>query len=214
MPDPEAKVTWAASVGGWLDALKSGPALIRDLLLIWLLLYCVFSPKAVAQYICDSGFTDVGLLGVSVKATCNVDKATANGNAAEKDKSPEERAVDKPPPSTVATFSQAQTAAPDVVPDQGWVFLGQASESKDDWLPGNPKTVERIPFPKGPGGAVRIIDDAYIREGGAPGHRSSGRIVSVARIGQRFKIVEVDLQSHALGGGFFVWGYLARVGDP
>jgi len=105
--------------------------------------------------------------------------------------------------------------APATVESTGWMYVGELDESKTQWETGNPTTIETTEPRLTPGQIVKIKDDVYLRDASAgPGKRASGKIVSVGRVGDSVKILDIDETSHdnSAGSGWFVWAKVARLG--
>lgn len=105
-------------------------------------------------------------------------------------------------------------AAPAAVEMRGWMYLGKVDDSKTHWAPGSPTTIQPTGLPLEPGRTATIRDDVYLRDPDAgPGNRAGARIVGVARLGEKVRILEVDDSSpDTKHNGWFVWAKVDRVG--
>lgn len=106
--------------------------------------------------------------------------------------------------SLLTQQSIVEAVAPSSVSDRGWLFLGKVSEQKDQWAPGSPATIAPVEPALGKGSTLTIRDDTYWRADSQPGQHANAPILSVARVGTRITVEEVDY-SHARGGGWYVW---------
>lgn len=103
----------------------------------------------------------------------------------------------------------AAQIAPSSVTARGWLFLGQVSEDKQNWMPGSPATIATTSAAAIRGSCLTIRDDAYLRADSAAGSHANAAIVSVVKVGQGVVVDEVDY-SHARSGGWFIWAKVRR----
>lgn len=185
----------------WLEFFKAAPNVVRDFAILVPLGYAFLVPNALKDMVCTSGLSEIGLFGLTAKANCTIEKESAKS---------------LPPDAPVSAVvvqqvAQAQQANPGSIPSAGWLFLGQRETESQSWKSGSPRTIEPIPLPIATGARVIVRDDAYLRDDTASGPHSSARIVSVARVGERYQVISTDEARTVSGGDPFVWARVTRV---
>lgn len=110
------------------------------------------------------------------------------------------------------TVSQQQAAVQQATSkpaaSQGWIMLGRIDESRN-WV----RTSIDVPlgssFALAAGQQVQLAKPVYLRSESVAGQRAAGAIVNVVEAGAKVKLLQLDTQSHALAGGWFVWAQVA-----
>jgi hypothetical protein len=101
-----------------------------------------------------------------------------------------------------------QKAVPQLAETIGWMYSGQVDESKKAWAGVGAKNISPVPPVPDfqPGQTFTVTSDVYLHSNPPGGSwHTQGDVVSVLKQGDRVQIVEVDTNSHAKMGGWFVW---------
>jgi len=102
--------------------------------------------------------------------------------------------------------NSVERQSPNAAATEGWIFLGRVDENKQRWLIANGRPIAGGEFPQlTPGQELVLTDGLYLRSEGAPGQRASSPILDVIPAGTKVEVIDIDTQSHALAGGWFVW---------
>jgi hypothetical protein len=101
-----------------------------------------------------------------------------------------------------------QKAVPQSVQTEGWIYAGQVDESKKAWSGVGPKNIS--PAPPAPefhsGQIFSLAADAYLHSAPPGGTwHAQGEVAAVLKQGDRVQVSDVDMNSHAKSGGWFVW---------
>lgn len=85
--------------------------------------------------------------------------------------------------------------------EQGWIFVGKIDQDKRGWVSGSPKNILPVGWPIKAGQTIVVSGLSYLR-----GDSHSGAsVVTVLKDRTRLAVEDVDISSHAIGGGWFVW---------
>lgn len=195
-----------------LGQLKDVSALLRDTLLTVVVAICIFNPGSIKGFLKESGLSKLGVFGVIVEVSEEKEKVQEAQEkvtalnvpaATEPDSTPPE-ALNKP---VDQEFKQAiltaERVAPQVLPTAGWVFLGRVNREKTQW-DGNSSSTTTASWPVKADDVLTVKDDVYIRAITDDKVRSAAPIASIAKVGDRLRVVELQY-SPARSGGFFVW---------
>jgi len=101
-----------------------------------------------------------------------------------------------------------QKAVPQLAETIGWMYSGQVDESKKAWAGVGAKNISPVPPVPDfqPGQTFTVTSDVYLHSNPPGGSwHAQGDVVSVLKQGDRVQIVEVDTNSHAKMGGWFIW---------
>ncbi len=101
-----------------------------------------------------------------------------------------------------------QKAVPQLAETIGWMYSGQIDESKKAWTGVGAKNISPVPPVPDlhPGQTFIVTSDVYLHSDPPGGNwHTQGDVASVLKQGDRVQIVEVDTNSHAKMGGWFVW---------
>ena len=101
--------------------------------------------------------------------------------------------------------AQQDTATKQAAVTSGWIMLGRCDQAQKQWVTSNIKVAPGSTYAVAVGQTEELAETVYLRSDSAPGQRASGSIISVVPQGTSVKVLEVDTQSHALAGGWFVW---------
>ncbi len=197
--------------------LKDVSAFLRDALLTLVVAVCIFNPASIKAFLTESGLSKLGVFGVTVELKEEQEKiaqAQEKINAqmdviasAEPDEAPPEsrnQPVDQDFKQAVLT---AQRIAPQILPSAGWVFLGRVTADKSQWIGGQSDTTT-AQWPLRADDVITVKDDVYVRQLSKDTWHSRAPVASVAKVGDRLKVVELDYSS-AKVGGYFVWAKVA-----
>ena len=107
------------------------------------------------------------------------------------------------------TITQQQSAAPQPAAQApaatGWILLGRIDEARQHWVTTNTTQPLGSAYAVAAGQEVQTGEAVYLRAESVPGQRAAGAISGVVPAGTKVKVRQVDTQSHALAGGWFVW---------
>lgn len=96
----------------------------------------------------------------------------------------------------------------------GWMYAGQVDETKKAWSGLGAKNLASPPATPDfqPGQTYTLASDVYLHQA-APGGQwhTQGDVSSVLKQGNQVQIVDVDMNSHARSGGYFVWLKIKQV---
>jgi hypothetical protein len=116
--------------------------------------------------------------------------------------------------SIKSTVEQVQRTEPQQTQQkaaEGWMFLGHVNEAKTDWT----SITAHKPGGGDPGftsGQNLVTSDtAYLRAPTSPGQHTTGQVIGVIPSGSTIEVLEMDINSHALQGGWFVWARVRPV---
>ena len=201
---------------GLLSGLKDVSALTRDALLTIVLAICILHPASIKNFLTNSGLSKLNVFGLSFELAEEKEKVQeaqqlVNAKVASATQGapgePPQEASNKPvDPAFKEAIANAERIAPQILPSAGWVFLGRVNASKSAWEEGGPSTVI-APWPIKPNDVLTVKDDVYVRALSDKVH-SAAPVVSVAKVGDRLSVVELDYSS-ARVGGYFVWAKVA-----
>lgn len=91
-------------------------------------------------------------------------------------------------------------------PKTGWLYLGRTLQDKSGWQKGWPVNVLPVPLREvRAGGSLTVSGTSFIRADGSVGARAAAPVIGVVPDQTKVQIVQVDSDSHAVGGGWFVW---------
>jgi hypothetical protein len=112
-----------------------------------------------------------------------------------------------------AVAQQQGTAAPQQASQQpaasGWIMLGRIDENRQKWVTANINVPVGSSYAVSPGQEFQLAETVYLRSESIAGQRAAGAINSVVQSGTKVKVLQVDNQSHALAGGWFVWAQVS-----
>jgi hypothetical protein len=202
---------------GLLSRLKDGSAFARDLLLTAIVAICVLHPASIKSFLLDSGLSKLSFFGVSFELKEEKEKVLAaqekvnaqvlaDGAHAPGEPPPEASNAPVDPAFKEAILS-AERVAPQILPSAGWVFLGRVDREKTAWADGGSSTVTAA-WPVRENDVLTVKDDVYIRALSDSGYHSAAPVTTVAKVGDRLTVVELQY-SAARVGGFFVWAKVA-----
>ena len=200
-------------IAGLFSYLKDISSFLRDVLLTIIVSICIINPSSIKTFLKDSGLSKLGVFGVTVEIQEEKEKiAEAQGKVtaqvvtfapAVPDEAPLE-ALNKPVDEDFKqAILNAERVAPQILPTAGWVFLGRVNKDKTQWADGASSTTTAT-WPIRPDDVLTVKDDVYVRAITSDKWHSSAPVVTVAKVGDKLKVVELDYSS-AKGGGFFVW---------
>jgi hypothetical protein len=97
--------------------------------------------------------------------------------------------------------------------NSGWFYIGKVNKQKDDWYLGYTKnTIDRISLKKLLEGnqTVKIIDEVFLRSGkmDEKNFYSNLPIKKIIKVDEKVVVRNVGF-TPAIGGGYFIWGYVA-----
>ncbi|MGY0195252.1 hypothetical protein ACWA7J_09260 [Leptothrix sp. BB-4] len=198
--------------GPWVQ-LKDLSSFLRDALLTLVVLICIVHPSSIKAFLTESGLSKLGAFGVTVElkeekekievAQSKVNAAVVGDPARTSDQPPPE-AQNKPvDPAFKQAVQEARRVAPQLLPDSGWVFLGRVDADRKRWADGA-STTTTAAWPVAPDDVLTVKDDVYVRAITGDKWHSKAPVTTVAKIGDRLKVVEVDYTA-AKAGGAFVW---------
>ena len=101
-----------------------------------------------------------------------------------------------------------QKAVPQSVQTEGWLYVGQVDESRKSWSGVGAKNIS--PVPSTPdfrsGQTFALTSDAYLHNTPPGGNwHAQGDVAAVLKQGSSVQVTDVDMNSHAKAGGWFVW---------
>jgi hypothetical protein len=193
----------------------------RDCAVTIVIVACILRPTFIKEFLNESGLSELGIFGLSVKLKEVSEKvALAQDRVNEQaslqttgltgDSLPE--AANSPvDPAFKITILNAGRLAPEILPSAGWVFLGRVNEEKNKWYDDVSITVTSS-WPVQVTDTVTVKDDVYVRAITSDSRHSMARITTVAKVGDRLKVVALEY-SHARSGGFFVWAKTALLSN-
>jgi hypothetical protein len=197
--------------------MKDISSFVRDALLTVIIAVCLIHPASIKTFLKESGLSKLGMFGVTVELQEEREKvAEAQKEVTSKIVTATSTPPGEPPPEALnkpvdPEFKQviltAERVAPQILPTAGWVFLGRVDRDKAQWLAGGSATTTAA-WPVNPDDVVTVKDDVYVRKITDDQWHSSAPVASVAKVGDKLKVVELQY-SPAKAGGFFVWAKVA-----
>lgn len=174
-----------------------------------MLLICVFHPESIARFLDRSDLGKLSAFGISVERKASEIKLASALQTVNEipraDNKPLELETQPVNPAVLQSVVEASAISPDLVPSSGWVFLGRVKSNQREWEDTPVTTIERVALPIQSGSVVTITDDAYLRaDVPASEYKSSGKVISVARVGSKFEIERIEPKSAKIGG-FYLW---------
>jgi hypothetical protein len=91
----------------------------------------------------------------------------------------------------------------------GWIMMGRVDEKRQKWVTANVNVPPGSSYALGPGQELQLAETVYLRSESVAGQRAAGAITNVVQSGTKVKVLQVDDQSHALAGGWFVWAQVS-----
>ncbi|MFH0778475.1 MAG: hypothetical protein V2A71_07565 [Candidatus Eisenbacteria bacterium] len=187
-----------------LLTIKDGLAVAKEAAIALLILLFFLSPATIGSSLKKAGFTKVSLWGVeadlakqSYEATVQLANEIATIEATSDTLSPStqnriEIAKQRIDGILADQVKLLEKAAPDLMPREGWIFLGTVDESRTAWKEGSPVAVKEDAWPLERGTTLTVAKDGYLRGTPLAGPRTSGPIQASVRAGDRVRVVELD----------------------
>jgi hypothetical protein len=202
---------------GLFAYLKDISSFLRDLILTAIVALCLIHPASIKTFLKESGLSKLAAFGVTVELQEEKEKiAEAQKQVTNKVIEAAPKEAGEPPPEASnkpvdQDFKQAiltaERVAPQILPTSGWVFLGRVNEEKSQWAEGGSATTTAS-WPVKPDDILTVKDDVYVRAITSDKSHSKATVVTVSKVGDKLKVVELDY-SQAKIGGFFVWAKVA-----
>jgi hypothetical protein len=201
---------------GRLSYLKDILSLIRDGLIIVVVATCIIHPASIKTFLNDSGLSKLSIFGVTIElkeekekianAQEKVNAKVVTTAAPQGDPPPE--ALSKPvDPAFKAAILSAERVAPQILPSAGWVFLGRVNKDKTSWADGA-SSIVTASWPIKTDDKLTVKEDVYVRAITQDKYHSSAPVTTVAKIGDKLTVVELQYSSAKIGG-YYVWAKVA-----
>lgn len=202
---------------GLFSNLKELSSFLRDASLTIVVVICLLQPSSIKTFLKESGLSKLNFFGFEVEIEKEEEKiATAQQKITAKVVSAASASQDEAPPEALnkpvdQDFKQAVIAAekvaPQILPTSGWVFLGRVNKEKTQWADGGSSTTTAS-WPVVPDNVLTVRDDVYVRAITDDKWRSNAPVTTVAKIGDKLQVVELQYSSAKIGG-FYVWAKVA-----
>lgn len=198
------------------NAAKELLSLSKDALIVGVAGTFLFYPSHIKHILQESGLSKLSAFGVSVElkeeekklAQAQTEVTSKNAAAAAGAGDTPAEASNRPvDPDFLKTVQDVARTAPQLLPRSGWVFLGRVTEDKARWTEGGSVSTTAA-WPVKPEDVVTVRSDVYVRADSNDKWRSSAPITSVAKVGDRLKVVQLDY-SPARSGGLYAWAKVA-----
>lgn len=200
-----------------LSSLKDISTFARDVLLTIVVAVCIFNPSSIKSFLKESGLSKLGAFGVTVEVQEEKEKiaeaqqkVTARlmaATVAAPDEAPIEAQNQPVDPAFKQAILTAERVAPQILPTAGWVFLGRVNKGKTQWADGGSSTTTAI-WPVAVEDVLTVKDDVYVRAITNDKWHSKAPVATVAKVGDKLKVVELEYSSAKIGG-FYVWAKVA-----